>query len=506
MTAAPPADGLRWWRRLHVRAAAGVLLVLAALGLASAWIANQQTRDGALEALQRQSLGLAEAIAQGLPATVHGADGRLDPQALHALAHHVMMLNPTAEVYLLDGDGRVRGHALDNALLEAGDPLGRQVDVDHLRQLLPSGGPAPMLPVWNIDPRLPGQPAIFSVAALPTVPQAEPGYVYVVLRPPEVAPFASSQALQAGTLALAAATVAAALALAAVLRHLTRPLDGLTRRVQGFRPMDEAPPGEAPRDEIALLDQAVRRLQARVEQQIADLHEAARQHRELVGNISHDLRTPLSSIQGYVETVLLAGDRLDAEARAAHLRTALRHAGQLGQRIASLFELSTLDAGRVVPHFEVFCLAELLQDVVHGYEVQARQRGISLQLDGGSHLRTRVRADIALIERVLQNLIDNALRHTPAGGSVTLSLAGTGPTVEVGITDTGSGIAADHLPHIFERYWHGHDDTPAGAPERVGGLGLAIVRRILELHGSMVQVHSALRSGSSFRFVLPQVP
>jgi signal transduction histidine kinase len=98
------------------------------------------------------------------------------------------------------------------------------------------------------------------------------------------------------------------------------------------------------------------------------------------------------------------------------------------------------------------------------------------------------------------------LRHTPAGGSVTLSLAGTGPTVEVGITDTGSGIAADHLPHIFERYWHGHDDTPAGAPERVGGLGLAIVRRILELHGSMVQVHSALRSGSSFRFVLPQVP
>jgi signal transduction histidine kinase len=276
--------------------------------------------------------------------------------------------------------------------------------------------------------------------------------------------------------------------------------------VQAFRRDDAHASAPAPRNEIALLDDAVSRLQRRVEQQFADLQEADRQRRELVSNISHDLRTPLSAIQGYVETVLLAGDRLAADQREHHLRTALRHADQLGRRVAELFELSTLDAGRVVPALEVFCLAELLQDVIGSYELDARRRGVALSLDGGSHLTTLVRADIALIERVLQNLIDNALRHTPPGGQVRLSLAAAGTQVEVSVADTGSGIAPEHLPHIFERYWRG--DAPsgpdAGRPEQSGGLGLAIVQRILELHGSIVHVRSERDAGSCFRFALPQ--
>jgi two-component system sensor histidine kinase BaeS len=110
---------------------------------------------------------------------------------------------------------------------------------------------------------------------------------------------------------------------------------------------------------------------------------------------------------------------------------------------------------------------------------------------------------------VLQNLVDNALRHTPSGGCVTLTIRAHGPEVEVSVTDTGPGIAQEHLPHIFERYWRAGQDgaAPDAAGARApgsGGLGLAIVKRILDLHGSVVRVRSLPRAGASFAFVLPR--
>ncbi len=505
-----PVPSLPAWRRLHVRAALGALVVLAALGTATGWIAWRQEREGALESLQRLHLPLAAAIVAGQPTPLIDASGRVDAAPVQALATHVMMLNPSAEVYLLDATGRVRAHALGD--LGRDDPLGRLVDLAPVHALLDAHADAPraapMLPLFGSDPRAPGQRAIFSAAALPGgTPPA--GYLYVVLRPPEDPSFAHSGPLRAGAMALGAATLAAAAVLAGVLRRLTRPLQALTRRVQAFRRDEPEPAAAPPRDEIALLDAALTGLQRRVEHQIERLEDGDRQRRELVGNISHDLRTPLSAVQGYVETVLLAGDALPADARAGHLRTALHHAEQLGQRIQALFELSTLDAARVVPQVEAFCLAELLQDVLRGFEPVARQRQVTLALDAGSQQATRVVADIALIERVLQNLVDNALRHTPSGGHVSLGLAvaESAGQVEVSVTDTGAGIPPEHLPHIFERYWRGDADTPAGIdgnrPSRTGGLGLAIVKRILDLHGSAVQVRSAPAAGSSFRFALP---
>jgi signal transduction histidine kinase len=316
---------------------------------------------------------------------------------------------------------------------------------------------------------------------------------------------ARSQAWPDGALMLAVATLAAALVLVVALVRLTRPLHRLTERVQAIQ--GDAPAGAMPaaRDEIDLLEAAVVAMQARIEQQLERLQEADRMRRELVSNISHDLRTPLSNIQGYIETVLLRADRLDPAAREQHLRTALRHVDLLGKRIADLFQLSTLDAGRVTPRLEVFCLAELLQDVVASYQLDAGKRGVRLELDAGSQLATEVRADIGLIERVLQNLVDNALRHTPAGGAVTLGLKPRDGRVEVSVQDTGSGIAHEDLPNIFERYWRAADDAGAAAatPGSSAGLGLAIVKRILELHGSAVQVRSAPREGACFLFGLP---
>jgi two-component system, OmpR family, sensor kinase len=247
-------------------------------------------------------------------------------------------------------------------------------------------------------------------------------------------------------------------------------------------------------------------MQQRIAQQLRHLEDQDRLRRELVSNISHDLHTPLANVQGYVETLLLADERLDAAARRQHLQTALRHLQRLHRRIADLFELSKLDVGGVAPCFEPFRLGELLQDVVQDGQFAALERGVVLSLAAGAELHACVRADIGLIERVLQNLVDNAIAHTPRGGAVTLAVErdASGMALRVAVIDTGSGIAREHLPHIFERYWRA-DDAPAAAGHGASaGLGLAIVKRILDLHGSPVRVQSDPGLGTRFEFSLPQ--
>ena len=162
------------------------------------------------------------------------------------------------------------------------------------------------------------------------------------------------------------------------------------------------------------------------------------------------------------------------------------------------------DAGRTQPKLEVFCLAELLQDIIDGYQVKAQASRVTVALSASSKTAASVLADIALMERVFQNLIDNALRHTPQGGAVSIAIA-PGPTeLRVSVTDTGSGIAQKHLAHVFERYYRAQDTGSAhGGPS--AGLGLAIVKRILELHGSAIRVSSELARGTRFDFSLQRV-
>ena len=497
----PAAGDVPLLRRLHVQAALVVVPVLVARARAMSWMAATQTRAIGEQASQQLNLGLAAYIVAHQPQPLVGADGRVNRAAVQAMATQAMMINPAIEVYLLDAEGTVRAHALADVAGGA-DPVGARVDLAPVRAL--AGEARPTLPVLGDDPRHAGRRTIFSAAPLP----ASNGYLYVVLEglDAQVAaqPYARSRVLPDGAMMLVAATLLAGLVLVVALVRLTRPLHRLTQRVRHFHRDEDDAGSPAARDEIGLLEDAIVAMQARIGQQLERLQEADRMRRELVSNISHDLRTPLSNIQGYVETVLLRADRLDAATREQHLRTALRHVDLLGKRIADLFQLSTLDAGRVTPRLEVFCLAELLQDVVASYQLDAGRRGVALVLDAGSQLAPMVRADLGLIERVLQNLVDNALRHTPEGGSVTLALEPRDGRVEVSVRDTGTGIAHADLPHIFERYWRAENESAATlAPGSSAGLGLAIVKRILDLHGSAVQVRSAPREGACFVFGLP---
>jgi len=509
------AQGIAWHRRLHVRLTLAALVLLVLLASALLLAARQQAARDALEAAQRLQLNLAATIAAQQPRPLIGPDGSPDRALLADLAMHAMALNPAIEVYLLDTAGRVVGHALD-----AKQPLAGHVDLAVVRALAARDREAPRLPLLGDDPRRPGARNVVSVEGLWAADGRMSGYLYVVLQGQTqqavAAAVAQSGAWRELTAIALAATLGAAALLALLMHKLTRPLRGLTQEVSAFHAdndaRDRGRPEAAAGDEVDALRQATRAMQQRIAQQLKHLEDNDRLRRELVSNISHDLHTPLANVQGYVETLLLAGDQLDAHAREQHLRTAMRHLKRLHRRIADLFELSKLDAGQVMPRLEPFRLGELLQDVVQDGQLAARERGVRLAVADGADAQALahafVRADIGLIERVLQNLVDNALRHTPRDGAVTLAIERDGPdALRVAVIDTGSGIAREHLPHIFERYWRA-DDAPAlssatghGAS---AGLGLAIVKRILDLHGSAVRVVSEPHRGTRFEFSLPQ--
>ena len=158
-----------------------------------------------------------------------------------------------------------------------------------------------------------------------------------------------------------------------------------------------------------------------------------------------------------------------------------------------------LDANRVEPEFEEFALTELIYDVVQEFVLQAKESSIKLEVDPPDE-EVFVYADISLIQRVLENLVGNALKHTPTGGRITIAARPSSDAVGISVSDTGNGIPEDALPHIFDRFYQGNGHSADG--DGSVGLGLAIAKRILELHGSEIRVTSELRSGTRFDFAL----
>lgn len=217
--------------------------------------------------------------------------------------------------------------------------------------------------------------------------------------------------------------------------------------------------------------------------------------KELLANVSHDLRTPLASIQGYLETVLYLNELEEAQKK-QYLETALLSTERLKGLIDELFELSRLDSRERKPQIEPFSIADLISDVVASLRITASQKGVEL-LEEIPPKTPAVQADIALINRVLQNLISNSIQYTEAGGKVSIKLEENDNSVVVHVIDTGIGIPQEQLANVFERFKTIDQEKRKGS-----GLGLAIVRSILEAHGSSYNFRSEPGNGSHFRFQL----
>jgi predicted ATPase/signal transduction histidine kinase len=221
--------------------------------------------------------------------------------------------------------------------------------------------------------------------------------------------------------------------------------------------------------------------------------------RELIANVSHDLRSPLASLRGYLETLLLKERSLSQADRRSYLEIALRQTQHLQTLIAELFELARLDFEGYRIEAEPVQLGELARDVAQKFGLAAQSRQVALDLEVEPELGL-AHADIGLIERTLTNLLENALAHTSAGGRIALSVRARGERVQLCVSDNGSGIAAADLPRIFERFYRA--DKARQRNTEGSGLGLAIVKRIVELHGSQIHVDSEVDRGTRFWFDL----
>jgi signal transduction histidine kinase len=253
-------------------------------------------------------------------------------------------------------------------------------------------------------------------------------------------------------------------------------------------------------DEIDRLGATFQAMTQRIHQQVQTLQHTDTLRRELVAHVSHDLRTPLAALHGYLETLVLKDHQFTPQERRHYLGIAVRHSTRLGTLVAELFELAKLDAHETQVHPEAFSLAELVQDVVQKFQLMAQQKQQQLQAQLAGDLPF-VWADIGLIERVLDNLLQNALHYTAPGGTITVALTLQRHSIAVRVRDTGEGILPEDLPYIFERFYRAGQGRPN--PADGVGLGLAITKRILELHGSTIAVDSSVQGGTTFTFPLP---
>ncbi len=220
--------------------------------------------------------------------------------------------------------------------------------------------------------------------------------------------------------------------------------------------------------------------------------------RELIANVSHDLRTPLAVLKGYIETMQIKKDSLSEDEKQEYLQITHDNVDRLSNLINQLFEYSKLEAEQVSPVKEPFSITELSHDLIAKFRVLAAQKQITLQLDNPQE-NSMVYADVSLVERALQNLIENALKYTEPNGKVTLSIQRKNKNVEINITDTGTGIPLSEQPFIFDRY----KQVDKSTKKQGYGLGLAIVKKIMDLHDTTITVLSKPKEGSSFIFSLP---
>lgn len=426
--------------------------------------------------------------ARSLTPEIRERNGTVDAAVVHRVEERIQFINPRIAAYLLDAGGKV--------LAAPGQPdtVGRRVDPEPIRRVLMEEA---RMPILGDDPAHPRQKRVFSVTGVRLADGAD-GYLYLVIRGRSgdtlAERVANSNVLREILVLMAFGLLMTLAAAALIVQIITQPVRRLAVFVDRFRKSGFAEQPDPPRiatgggsDEIGQLAETFNHMAERMLTQMEAMKQVDATRRELIANISHDLRTPLASLQGYLETLQVRAAVLTAAEKETYLQTALRHTEQLSQLVAKLFELAKLDSGQAAVFPEPFVLEDLIQDVVQEFELAIRQKGVRLESRVPVDLPL-VHGDIGLIERVLRNLLENALRFSEAGGTIGVAVAAQPGACRVEVWDTGAGIEPADLPRIFDRFYRGEKSRGDAATH--AGLGLAIVKRIVDLHGGTIEASS----------------
>ena len=479
----------------YAKLSALFLVLIVGLGLILTVLGVRSARRYADEVEQKLNRTLAQEMAPRFEPLLRDS---IATEAIEATIQDMTGINRRIEIYLLEADGALKASfAASDASIEE-----RSVPLEPIRRFMEGGE----LPILGTDPRDADQPKPFSAAHIEIM--GETGcYLYVVLGSEKYASVATmledSYILQATLKGFGLVLLVTAGLGLVLFRRLTKRLRGMQNVVSKFEAGNyDARMDDDARDEVGMLATCFNRMADTLVDTMEELRQADRMRRELIANVSHDLRSPLASIQGYLETLQIKDGTLGPQERQRYVETALKNAQRLNALVSELFELSKLESEQVEPSPEPFSVAELVQDVAVQYQTQADAKGVDLQANLPEG-HARVEADIGLVERALSNLIDNAIHYTPEGGRVTIGVEREAGGVQLRVSDTGPGIPEDDLPHIFERFYRvdkSRDRSSGGA-----GLGLAIAYKIIELHGEQLEVESTVGDGTTFQFRLPTV-
>lgn len=350
----------------------------------------------------------------------------------------------------------------------------------------PPGAPPPMFlrrrlavaPVWRGD----------EIAAVIFVsPVVGPGRVTQVLGP--------WLALGAALLLLGGTAVAALMVFRPAHTHL-RAVEDAARRFGEGDLTARAPASGG--DEVAAVAVAFNRMADDLASRQQQLSEAGRARRQLLADVSHELMTPLTAIRGYAETLTLPQFGPSAPDGQRYVHIIQEEVERIERLVGDLLDLARYDAAGVTLVSEDVAVSELFDRVVARHEQAAREKGVALHVAIEDE-ELEVRGDGRRLEQALQNLASNALRHTPQGGRVTLAATRAGAVTRLRVSDTGAGIPPEHLPHIFDRFYKADPSRSATG----SGLGLSIVKAIVERHGGRVTARSETGKGTTFEIELP---
>ncbi|WP_411030821.1 ATP-binding protein [Spongiimicrobium sp. 3-5] len=422
-------------------------------------------------------------------------DGSVNKALFGDLMHDMMAVNRSIEVYLLNNAGQI----LYSVVLDHSDNApAKRVSLAPIKQFIENKGEAYVL---GDDPRNPGEQKIFSVASFEADGQA--GYVYIILAGKEFQLISENLLAQYFIKLGIGATLLTMLFAAFIgfisIWFLTKNLRLITRTIRRFQEGDLDARIENPeKSNIEVFAHSFNDMADTIVGNLDKMKSVDLLRRELIANVSHDLRTPLAILKGYIETLQIKKDTLSESEKEEYLQITHDNVDKLSKLIHQLFEYSKLEAEQITPIKEPFSITELSYDLIAKFQVIADKKEIGLHLNNPEE-NSMVFADVSLVERALQNLIENAIKYTEPQGKVTLSIKRKENNVEINITDTGTGIPVSEQPFIFDRY----KQVDKNQKKMGSGLGLAIVKKIMDLHDTTITVLSRPKEGSSFIFNLP---
>lgn len=492
---------------LRARLALSAFIIFSLLAVFSSLLFMRASSAYQQEITQRMNADLAKHVVKEY---LLFENGEADLKAAKATFHKLMVLGPNFEFYVLDEQGKVLAYSTDPAKIKRDS-----VDTAVLSRFLDEKTLSK--PVYGDDPRSITGKKVFSVAPIYSAEQLS-GYLYVILGSEiydDIATMVKGSGIVQGALwSLLLGLVFSLLATLWLTGLITHPLRKLTSQVQALRNEGFSSDGinsdiatgamdcwQAGSDnEIDALGSSFKALLEKLDEQYKNVITIDQLRKELLSHISHDLRTPLASLLGYLETWELNRAQVGEEESAAYIATAKLSAQKISKLVEQLFELAYLDSGNVQVNIEPFSIAELVQDTLQKFRIIAQEKGLSLEVEP-KDTSIQVVGDIEKLERVLSNLIDNAIRHTGEGGQIVVRLSKDSRSVAVEVSDNGIGIPPEDLPHVFEPHFKAGNSVRGNTAH--GGLGLAITKKLLDLHQATIQVKSREAEGTSFEFCLP---